>query len=96
VDAILSECVCFYWGCPNVQDILDPETYIVLNIDDIEGSLQVIQEAIRNQEWERRIGAIRREKRRILTELQLFPRLERELIALTEDRTATNKLNNNK
>ena len=27
VDAILSETLCFYWGCPNIYDFFDPKYY---------------------------------------------------------------------
>ena len=34
VDAILSETLCFYWGCPNVDDFLDKRCYIPVDIGD--------------------------------------------------------------
>jgi Glycosyltransferase family 25 (LPS biosynthesis protein) len=76
-DAILGECVCFYWGCPNVQDHLDPRAYVVLDLEDFEASYRRIVAAIRDDEWSQRLAAIRREKHRILDELQFFPTLER-------------------
>jgi GR25 family glycosyltransferase involved in LPS biosynthesis len=77
VDAILGECLCFYWGCPNVQEHLDPRAYVVLDLDDFEGSYGRIVAAIRDDEWSRRLPFIRQEKHRILDELQFFPTLER-------------------
>jgi GR25 family glycosyltransferase involved in LPS biosynthesis len=76
-DAILGECLCFYWGCPNVQEHLDPQAYVVLDLDDFEASYRRIVTAIRDDEWSRRLEAIRRAKQRILDELQFFPILER-------------------
>ena len=74
-DAILAECLCFYWGCPNLGEHLDPRAYIALDLDDLEASYRVMMAAIEGGEWERRIDVIRREKRRILDELQFFPTL---------------------
>ena len=76
-DAILGECLCFYWGCPNVHEHLDPRAYIVLDLDDFHASHRRILAAIRNDEWSQRLPAIRREKHRILDVLQFFPTLER-------------------
>lgn len=76
VDAILSECLCFYWGCPNISEYIDPRAYIVLDLDDFEKSVQIIREAIEKKEWENRIDIIRKEKLKIMTELSFFPRLE--------------------
>jgi len=73
VDAILSECLPFYWGCPNLEDIIDPDSFIRLPLDDLEASTRLIQEAITNNEYSRRLPAIRRSKERILNSLQLAP-----------------------
>lgn len=71
VDAILSESLCFYWGCPNLEQIIDPRTFIRLDME--ETDVDIVIEAINNDEWEKRIDIIRQEKRRILTKLQLIP-----------------------
>jgi len=77
IDAILGECLCFYWGCPNISQFIDKEAYILIDITNPESVLRTVQESIKNNEWERRIHIIRREKHRILNSLQLFPRLHR-------------------
>ena len=76
-DAILGESLCFYWGCPNVQDHLDPRAYVVLDLDDFEASYRRIVAAIDADEWSSRLAVIRQEKHRILDELQFLPTLER-------------------
>ena len=86
-DAILAECLCFYWGCPNVHEYLNPQAYIALDLDDFEGSYRRLVAAIRDDEWSRRLAAIRREKHRILDELQFFPTLERAI--REQERAAT-------
>lgn len=77
VDAVLGECVAFYWGCPDLEDRLDPRCFIRLPLEDPDASLAVIAEAIAADEWSARIDAIRAEKRRILDELQLMAVLDR-------------------
>jgi GR25 family glycosyltransferase involved in LPS biosynthesis len=77
VDAILLECLPFYWGCPNLEDIIDPDSFIRLELDDLEASAKVIQEAIANDEYSRRLPAIRRSKDKILNSLQIAPTISR-------------------
>ena len=77
VDAILLECLPFYWGCPNLEDIIDPDSFIRLQLDDLEASAKVIQEAIANDEYSRRLPAIRRSKDKILNSLQIAPTISR-------------------
>lgn len=78
-DAILSECLCFYWGCPNISSYIDSRAYIQLDLNDFESSKAIIQEAIANDEWSKRKEYIIAEKKRILSQLQFFPRLEHTL-----------------
>ncbi|HVO52739.1 MAG TPA: glycosyltransferase [Thermoanaerobaculia bacterium] len=76
-DAVLGECLCFYWGCPNLEELLDPEAFVRLPLEDVEESRRIVTSAIRDGERERRLPAILREKRRLLDEAQLFPSLSR-------------------
>ena len=76
IDAILAETLCFYWGCPNLEEIIDPQSFIRLDLDDMQGSLEIIQAAIANDEWSRRLPAIREQKRKILEENHFFPIIE--------------------
>ena len=78
-EPILCEALCFYWGCPNVSEILDPLSYVQLDMNNFQGSLEIIQNAIRNNEWEKRLSVIRKEKARILDYFGFFPTLERVL-----------------
>jgi GR25 family glycosyltransferase involved in LPS biosynthesis/glycosyltransferase involved in cell wall biosynthesis len=78
-DAVLAECLCFYWGCPNLEQILDPQVFIRLPLDDFDKSERVIRESMANNEWEKRLPVIRAEKQRIVDEIQLFPTIARAL-----------------
>ena len=83
VDAILSECLCFYWGCPNLENILDSQSFVRLDLDDIPGSIRIVQQAIREDWYSQRIERIRAMKQKILHTLQFFPRLETVLLGVS-------------
>lgn len=74
-DAILSECLLFYWGCPNLSDFIDERAYVQLDINDLDKSVEIIIKAIENNLWEERLPIIKTQKQKILNELNLFPML---------------------
>ena len=77
IDGILAECLVFYWGCPNVKDYIDERAYVQLELIDFEKDYQTVQKAI-NEDWHsQRLPYIREAKKKILDELQFFPRLEK-------------------
>jgi len=78
-EPILCECLTFYWGCPGLEKHINEKAFVRLNITDFEGSLAIIQQAIKEDWWSQRIDIIRQEKQRIINELGFFPRL-REII----------------
>lgn len=77
IDGILSECLTFYWGCPNVKEYIDENAFVVLGLSKFEDDMNTIKKAIIEDWWSQRIETIRKEKKRILNELQFFPRLEK-------------------
>lgn len=74
-DAIMAECLCFYWGCPNIATYINPNAYIVLDLEDFKGSALIVKNAIENDEWSKRIHIIREEKHRLLREHNMFNRI---------------------
>jgi len=76
-EPILCECLCFYYGCPNVADYLDERAYVQLDMEDFAASYAIMQRAIKEDWWSQRIEYIRKEKHRILNEMQFCPRLEK-------------------
>ena len=75
-DCILAECLCFYWGAPNLEDYY-PDAFIRLDLSDFNKGLEQIKAAIENNEWEKRLPAIRAAKYKILYDMHLTKRLER-------------------
>jgi hypothetical protein len=77
IDGILSECLTFYWGCPNVKEIFNEKSFVELNLHDFNQDYISIKKNLENFEWENRIKYIREEKNTILEEKQFFPNLEK-------------------
>ena len=76
-EPILCECLCFYWGCPNLEEYIDSRAFVRLPLDNFEESLCIIKKAI-NEDWHtQRIDIIRQEKQKILNKIGFFPTLER-------------------
>lgn len=77
MDAILCESLCFYDGCPNAEDFIDPKAFIRLNLDDPERSFEIVRSALESNEWQKRLEIIRREKKRILNHYHILARVEK-------------------
>jgi hypothetical protein len=75
VDGILCECLVFYWGCPNVFELL-PEGCCVVLGEDVAENCKRIRGAMDEKLWEQRLPLIQAAKAKILDEMQVFPRLE--------------------
>ena len=71
-DPILGLCLTFYAGDPCLGDILPEESFIHIPIDDPPAALEIIQRAIRNNEYEKRLSAIREARRRIIEQYNLY------------------------
>lgn len=78
-ESLLTETLCFYWGCPNIDEYIDPRAYICLDLDNFENAFNTMKTAIMNNEWEKRLEVIRREKQKVLEYYNFFPTLERVL-----------------
>jgi hypothetical protein len=76
-ESILFECLCFYWGCPNLEDHIDSRAFVRLPLDNFDESLSIIAKAVEEDWWSQRIDVIKKEKQRIVNELGFFPRLNK-------------------
>ena len=76
-DAFLGACLPFYHGCPNYADYFPEESVIPIDIFDFEGSLEIIQRAIRDREDEKRRSAVLESRRRYLERYWLFAQVSR-------------------
>ena len=76
-ECILCETLCFYWGCTNVEEWVDPRAYVKLDMNDFEGSYQIILQAIRENWYEQRLPYIKAEKVKVLNTYSFMPTIER-------------------
>ena len=74
-EPILCETLCFYWGCPNLEDYIDSRAFVRLDMTDMDAAMRVVETAIREDWWTQRISFIRAAKHKILNELAFFPTL---------------------
>lgn len=76
-EPILMESLCFYWGAPNVTEVVDPQVVVVLDMNDFAAAFATIKRAIQEDWWSQRLPAIRKEKARILETMTVMPTVER-------------------
>lgn len=74
-DNFLAECFPFYYGCNNIEEYFQDDSYIPINIDEIDKSIKVIENAIRNDYYEKYFKQIKKSKNKILNEYNIFPML---------------------
>jgi hypothetical protein len=73
-EPILCETLCFYYGCPNVEDHIDPMAYVLLD-KDIHSSVALIQQAMQEDWYTQRLPYIRKAKMDLLYRMSFFPTL---------------------
>ena len=78
-EPLLCECLCFYWGCPNISEWIDERAFILLDMDDFDKSFNIVRDAIVTDQWSKRLDVIRREKQKVLDYYNFYPTLERVL-----------------
>jgi glycosyl transferase family 25 len=78
-DGILSECLVFYWGCPNIEHYYPRVNgflpYVVLPMEDPVESFKIIKTAIENDWWSERYEAITKTKKLILSQFMMKHRI---------------------
>jgi hypothetical protein len=75
IDGILSECLVFYSGHPSVKEYIDDRAFVYLELEDFEKDYHIIKKAMNDNWWSIKLPYIKKEKEKILNELQFFPRL---------------------
>ncbi|HUN56432.1 MAG TPA: glycosyltransferase family 10 [Smithella sp.] len=74
-DCFLTWTIPFYFGCPNLETYFPEESFIRIDIDKPRIALDRIKSAIKNNEWEKRLPALKAARERVLNQYQLFPHL---------------------
>ncbi len=70
-DAFLGYSLPFYVGCANIEEYFPEESFIRLDIRDSAAALAVIEKAIADNEYEKRLPAIIEARRRVLEDYNL-------------------------
>ncbi len=78
-DCFLSYCLPFYSGCINLGDYFPKESYIEIDIKNVEKSVDIIKSAISSNQWKKRLGAIMEARELVLNKYQLFPFVENQI-----------------
>lgn len=71
-DPILGLCLTFYAGDPKLGEVLPPESFIPIPLDNPEEALRIIREAIENNEYEKRLPAIREARHLLVTKYNFY------------------------
>ncbi len=66
-----------YYGCPNLEKYFHEKCFLRIDIDDLEGTIEVIDDAIKSDLYKERIEFVREAKRQFLNEYHAFPSLIR-------------------
>ena len=72
-DCFLSWTVPIYYGCTNLEKYFPEESFIRIDIDKAEIAVERIRSVIKNNEWKRRLPAVKKARDLILNEYQFFP-----------------------
>ncbi len=78
-DPFLGLTLPFYAGCPNAADYFPQESFIAIDINDPMAAIRTITEAIRNNEYEKRLPFIYQARRRVMYEYNFFAVVAREV-----------------
>lgn len=72
-DAFLSWSMPIYFGCKNIYDYFPEDSLILIDIYDVEGSIEKMKTAIRADAWSNNLKAIEEARNLVLNEYQFFP-----------------------
>lgn len=78
-DVYLGGALPFYCGCPNVSDYFPEQSVILLDIENVGGAKEIIERAIRDNEYEKRLPAILEARRLSLYDNSLFGIVSKEV-----------------
>lgn len=65
-DPFLGACLPIYYGCPNAEAYFPPESFLRIDIDNLDEAVDIIQRAIRDNLWQKNLPAILESRRRVL------------------------------
>ncbi len=90
-DPLLCECLTFYAGDPKLAEVFPEESFIPIPLGDKEATLAIVREAIANNEYEKRLPALREARRLLVQKYNLFAQVSKLIHEVTEERRAAGK-----
>ncbi len=75
-DVFLGVALPFYSGCTNAADYFPEKSFIPIDIDDVDGTSEIIKKAIRDNEYEKRLPHILEARRMVLEQYNMFAVLD--------------------
>jgi hypothetical protein len=72
-DSFLSWAYPFYYGCPNLGDYFPEGSFIMIDVDNFEESIEKIEKAIKDGVYEKSVGKIHTARELVLDRYNLFP-----------------------
>lgn len=74
-DPLLSLCLTFYIGDPHLEELFPAESFIRIPLEDHEEAYRIIRTTIENNEYEKRLPAIREARKRLLEKYNFYNRV---------------------
>jgi hypothetical protein len=78
-DPLIAGCQPIYWGCPNITDYFPEEALILIDLDDIDQSINRIENAIAKDEDQQRQAARRVARDMVFYEHNIFALLTKQI-----------------
>jgi hypothetical protein len=91
IDCYLCNTMPIYYGCPNISQYFNPKSMIILDIHNLELSIQTIEKAIAENLYAQSIEYIQEAKQLALQQYQFFPTIAGILDTLNRRQTTTEK-----
>jgi len=74
-DPFLGACMPVYYGCPNAEMYFPPESFLRVDINNVEASAEIIKRAIQDRLYQKNLSAILESRRRVLEEYGPIPQI---------------------
>jgi hypothetical protein len=71
-DAFLGFSLPIYYGCPNINDYFSDDSMIHIDIEDFEGSIEIIKRTLESNIYEEKIEIIEAARSKVLNEYNIF------------------------
>ena len=78
-DAFLGYTLPFYHGCPNANEYFPPESFIPIDINDLDRTADIIRSTLTNNEYADRLPYIIEARKRVLEKYNLFAVLDEQI-----------------